>query len=71
MRTYPDYYFTMMMDKYGSGPLHKRRPSRLRSAEPSSRFAVTCGQCTTVLNKKYTERANTAGARLQRMPSIN
>jgi hypothetical protein len=24
MRTYPDYYFTMMMDKYGSGPLHKR-----------------------------------------------
>jgi hypothetical protein len=24
MRTYPDYYFTMMMDKYGSGPLYKR-----------------------------------------------
>ena len=24
MRTYPGYYFTMMMDKYGSGPLHKR-----------------------------------------------
>ena len=24
MRTDPDYYFTMMMDEYGSGPLHKR-----------------------------------------------
>ena len=24
LRTYPDYHLTMMMDKYGSGPLHKR-----------------------------------------------
>ena len=43
----------------------------VRAASFATIFAVTCGQCTTVRNRKYAERANTAGARLQRMPSVN
>jgi hypothetical protein len=55
MRTDPDYYFTMMMDKYGSGPLHKRY-----SWLPEPLFQNMCFSALTELEKLV----NAAGDKL-------